>query len=267
MADEPDSVPDAQVKTCFHCQDIKPKSDFHRNKNAKDGFVSVCKTCAKAAREAGPKLEYSCKRCGANCKKDKPGGRSSYCGVCATEVRRERDRARRPGTKVGFSRICERCAATFVYRGGKQVVCPDCVKFVNAERGKEWARKNRDRRLAQAKAYNDKKRGTPRGHLEWSVRAAVKRSISKETKSGRKTFDLLGYTVDELKSHLERQFQPGMSWENYGEWHIDHRVPLSSFKYDSPDCPEFKLAWAITNLQPLWWRDNLSKGAKATLLV
>lgn len=63
-------------------------------------------------------------------------------------------------------------------------------------------------------------------------------------------------------AHLERQFLPGMTWENRGEWHIDHIRPLCSFQFQTPDCPQFREAWALTNLQPLWAQDNLKKGGR-----
>lgn len=50
-----------------------------------------------------------------------------------------------------------------------------------------------------------------------------------------------------------------MSWENYGEWHIDHVTPLSWFQYKSVTDEGFSAAWALNNLQPLWAEDNLSK--------
>ncbi len=68
------------------------------------------------------------------------------------------------------------------------------------------------------------------------------------------------YTLKELMDHLEKQFRPGMSWENYGPiWHIDHIRPVSWFTFDSKDDPQFKECWALTNLQPLFKQENLAK--------
>jgi Uri superfamily endonuclease len=78
---------------------------------------------------------------------------------------------------------------------------------------------------------------------------------------------LLEFTVEELMRHLQRQFLPGMNWENYGRWHVDHILPLASFNYQSAADPEFKVAWALTNLRPMWARENISKGAKRLHLV
>ena len=76
------------------------------------------------------------------------------------------------------------------------------------------------------------------------------------------TFDLLGYTIDELIKHLESKFQPGMSWGNYGRagWHIDHIKPDSWFIYSSTEDQGFKDSWSLNNLQPMWESDNCSKG-------
>jgi 5-methylcytosine-specific restriction endonuclease McrA len=53
-----------------------------------------------------------------------------------------------------------------------------------------------------------------------------------------------------------------MSFDNYGEWHVDHKIPLSAHNYETPDDEDFKRAWALKNLQPMWGPENISKGAK-----
>lgn len=70
----------------------------------------------------------------------------------------------------------------------------------------------------------------------------------------------LGCTVTELVQYLEEKFQSGMSWENYGKWHIDHIKPLSSFNLADKD--EFNKACNYSNLQPLWAKDNQRKSNK-----
>lgn len=67
----------------------------------------------------------------------------------------------------------------------------------------------------------------------------------------------LGCSIEELKNHLEKLFQTGMSWENYGDWHIDHVLPLSGFDLSDPE--QVGKACHYTNLQPLWAEDNLRK--------
>ncbi|KQS74223.1 hypothetical protein ASG25_02055 [Rhizobium sp. Leaf384] len=69
--------------------------------------------------------------------------------------------------------------------------------------------------------------------------------------------------------HLERQFTDGMTWENRGlnGWHIDHRLPLSSFSYTSAEDPEFQFAWSLANLQPMWGDENIRKKDQILYLI
>jgi len=74
---------------------------------------------------------------------------------------------------------------------------------------------------------------------------------------------LLGCSVEEFRAHLENQWLPGMSWENYGMdgWHVDHVRPCASFDLLDPE--QLRECFHFTNLQPLWAEDNLAKGANA----
>lgn len=83
---------------------------------------------------------------------------------------------------------------------------------------------------------------------------------------GQRTVELLGCDKNVFLNHLESQFTEGMTWENYGlkGWHVDHIIPLSSFDLTNED--EVKKACHYTNLQPLWWQDNLEKGNKIITL-
>lgn len=74
------------------------------------------------------------------------------------------------------------------------------------------------------------------------------------------TMELLGCKPSDLRAHLETQFVDGMSWENYGEWEVDHIRPCASF--DLTDEQQQRECFHFSNLQPLWMSDNRSKGAK-----
>ncbi len=80
-------------------------------------------------------------------------------------------------------------------------------------------------------------------------------------KHGRTWETIVGYTLLELKTHLETLFTDGMNWDNYGKWEIDHIIPDSFFKYTKIEDEEFKKCWALSNIQPLWAIDNIKKGA------
>jgi hypothetical protein len=78
-------------------------------------------------------------------------------------------------------------------------------------------------------------------------------------KDGMSWEQLVEYNVLDLKKHLEGLFTEGMSWENYGKWHIDHIIPISSFTITNVNCGDFKTCWSLNNLQPLWAMDNIKK--------
>jgi hypothetical protein len=83
---------------------------------------------------------------------------------------------------------------------------------------------------------------------------------------GERTVELLGCDKDTFLNHLKSQFTEGMTWENYGlkGWHVDHIIPISSYDLTNED--EVKKACHYSNLQPLWWQDNLEKGNKIRTL-
>jgi hypothetical protein len=75
-------------------------------------------------------------------------------------------------------------------------------------------------------------------------------------------FEILKYSPNDLIDHLERQFTDGMTWENYGKWHVDHIQPISSFNIKEIGDEEFIKCWSLKNLQPLWGEDNIRKSNK-----
>lgn len=82
------------------------------------------------------------------------------------------------------------------------------------------------------------------------------------------TLKLIGCTYEQVKAHLEKQFTEGMSWDNMGEWHIDHVKPMSAFitinENGKRDNKQIKYSCHWTNLQPLWGVENISKGGTWT---
>lgn len=94
-------------------------------------------------------------------------------------------------------------------------------------------------------------------------RARIKDVIKGFYKSD-KTAKLIMCSIPEFKLHIEKQWLPGMSWENWGfgidKWVIDHIIPCSFF--DMSDAVEQHMCFRWQNLQPLWWKDNLLKSDK-----
>ena len=71
---------------------------------------------------------------------------------------------------------------------------------------------------------------------------------------------MLGCSIEFFMEYIEKQFKSGMTWQNYGAWHVDHVRPCASF--DLTDHEQQKICFHYSNLQPLWAVDNLKKGAK-----
>ena len=126
-----------------------------------------------------------------------------------------------------------------------------------------WNKENREHVNEYKRNYERMKCATdPRYKISKRTRTAVYTCLKEANVSKyRSTFSIIGYGIDELMEHLEKQFVDGMTWENYGEWHVDHKKPMSSFTFKSVDDIEFKECWELDNLQPLWGEDNLSKGS------
>ena len=97
----------------------------------------------------------------------------------------------------------------------------------------------------------------PPGHLAGVVRHRIYTALKNEKEMSSKEY--LGCNIKTFKKHIEQQFTEGMSWENYGEWHIDHKIPL---KYNKPSLKEVAQRRQYTNTQLMWASENMSKSCR-----
>ena len=101
----------------------------------------------------------------------------------------------------------------------------------------------------------------PSFKFHFDFRTTIRRALKKE--NGEKWWCRhVGYDKEKLRNHMESQWTSTMNWNNYGEWTVDHVVPISFFECTSYSDPAFKACWSLENLQPLWLRDNISKSNK-----
>lgn len=189
-------------------------------------------------------------------RRDGKFGCAAACIDCANTKKREHWAANR-------ERLKQKGAA---YRSAHREEAKQAAKvwrLANPERHKASVQSYPKRRPEVIKAINarkvQKRRSSPKKRLQMAVSAAVRAALKAGAKAGQATFDLLGYSADDLRSHLEVRFLPGMTWENYGKWHVDHVIPLAAFNYERPEHLDFRRAWALSNLQPLWAADNIRK--------
>lgn len=152
------------------------------------------------------------------------------------------------GRNLGGTAVdCRRCGQQFSARKGHNYFCGAC--------GLERVRDRKKLRRADPKWALSARMGG-------SIRTALRRK-----KGGQSWQSLVGYSVEELIAHMERQFLPGMTWKNLDQWHVDHIVPVVSFSFCCADDAEFKACWALTNLRPLWATDNNRKNARRIHLL
>lgn len=127
-------------------------------------------------------------------------------------------------------------------------------RYRESEKGKMYQKEYRGSkkgRYARKKFYKKNK-------LSCNMSTAIGQSL-KGNKVGRHWETLIPYTLEDLKQHLKNLFQPKMSWDNYGQWHVDHKIPKSKFKFTNFEDKEFQECWALKNLQPLWAEENQRK--------
>lgn len=143
---------------------------------------------------------------------------------------------------------------------------------------RKWKSENPDRLRLQMKRWRDSHKSQIREYYRnryhnnpmHAIRCRLSCRISKVlrrngTYKSNRTMDLIGLSLPEFKAYLESNFKPGMTWENRHLWHIDHKMPCASFNLIDPE--QQKLCFHYTNLEPLWWRDNLSKADKIPSVV
>ena len=132
----------------------------------------------------------------------------------------------------------------------------------------KWRDENREELNGYKRVYEKtKKDSDPSYKLACYTRTAIYTCLKeRDITKYKNTFDLLPYSLEELINHLESRFKEGMTWDNYGEWHVDHIKPMSSFNIQSPEDKSFQECWSLGNLQPLWGKENLSKGSRYLLI-
>lgn len=144
---------------------------------------------------------------------------------------------------------------------------------------KSWYEENKEHRKVYIKEYREKNinkiRETKRNYernrksrdplykLISNFRTAIYQVLKEcNVEKNKHYFNILQYTPEDLISHLELQFKDTMSWDNYGEWHVDHILPITYFNIMEMGDKEFMKCWSLDNLQPMWGKENIRKSNK-----
>ena len=180
-------------------------------------------------------------------------GLHNHCRLCQKEVKREYylKHSEYEKAKSKIANKSEKAKAYFKQRYDS-----------NKERLLEENRRLRSTVSARDKA--NKARAAlilrkPEVRVAINLRSRLKLALRGKIKAAT-TMALVGCSREQLKRHLERQFKDGMSWDNYGKWHVDHKKPCVSFNLNI--AIEQQKCFHYSNLQPLWAKDNISKGSR-----
>ncbi len=247
------------MKTCSRCNTEKDESEFHKDPKSKDGTSYQCKVCAIARAK-----EYHAKNRDAVLEKRRtnydPVKNSERCRnfrINNPELTRERKRrwelAHPNHNKDRYARDKERIRARQIEYNKKNRTNKNAdAKRYRQENPEKCAK-------TKLKCYNAKRARDPAFRILCALRCRLYGAIKGKTKSAR-TVELLGCSVAELMVHLQNQFQPGMTWQNYGRWEIDHKKACANF--DMTNHAQQRECFHYSNLQPLWKLDNILKSDK-----
>lgn len=227
------------MKTCSKCEEIKNLSEFSKRSDSKDGYRSQCRKCVNTQESKDRVNRYY--------KKNRD--------VLLNKSKERKLKKSDPNSKIRTIRkMFESCDEN-------QSVCTKCMNIKHKEKFiKDKSRKNglsAQCNDCKNKYYKNKKKDDIIFRLSTTIRSMISSYIkSNGIKKSKKSEEIIGCKFTDLKIHLELKFIDGMTWENYGLWHIDHIIPIS---YAKSEEEIYKLNH-YSNFQPLWAKDNLSKG-------
>ena len=219
------------LKICNNCKQWKLESEFHKDSKTKDGLATRCKRCVAEIQSKIDRTEYI----------------KQYNDTHKEEHKQYYEKNKEK--KKAYQR--------------------------------QYNNEHREYRNKQKKEYYEKnKEEINRKRRERYNKDAVLRlndrmsnliyQALKENKNEQHWEDLVGYTINDLKQHLESQFNENMNWDNMGSptdftddtqyyWEIDHIIPKGTFNYTKSTDHDFQICWSLANLRPLYWKDNRSR--------
>ncbi len=289
------------MKTCTKCGEDKPLSEFHNRTSSKDGKKAACRKCSNAAskkwRESSAEHVRAYEKAYREQNKEAVRERTrrwreenaEYCSNYSKR-RRQEDPERYRINKREWYRNNAQHARAYSRRWKEENpgkakehrarwIEENRERLLSARR--RWWEENRDRLNAKRNQWREDNRDRVSAYQrDWyqkaknredvKVRKALRTILgnflesAKLTKSDR-THKLLGYTAEEFRIHIERQFLKGMEWSNHGEWHIDHIVSVAEYVRRGETDPA--IVNCLTNLRPIWAKDNIRKSDKRTHLL
>lgn len=236
-----------KTKKCNECNKIKPISAFPKHRGYKYGVRNPCKKCNRKHNKIYyEKNAEELRQKKRSYRKEHPEKEKAIRQRYAMNNRDKINNRQRMWKQNNPEKVKETNKKW---------------KDKNPNWKKNWYKKNPIKAKKIFAKQHQKIMNNPKLRLSKAMRCLVYKALGKN-KNGYKWESLVNYTLEDLRDHLEKQFKPGMSWSNYGKWHIDHIKPVSSFNFKTYNDREFKQCWALCNLQPLWAEENIRKSNK-----
>jgi len=269
------------MRKCSRCKIEKPISEFYIRKTHPYCVIVPCKECQKAAaRKWAKKNKEKVRSTHRNWSAKNPSKKKEQCKRYYEKHKIVIGEKQRTYRQNNIKKIHLRSKESSKrYRESHHELCKERVRdwtIKNKEKIKKrrsiYYQNNKEKHMAYYKErpeqtkqwkknYYQKIKDNAKDKLNRAMHSRIYKSLRKN-KSFRAWQDLVEYSITDLEKHLGKLFEPGMSWDNYGEWEIDHIIPLVVFNFSNPKDIDFKRCWALKNLRPLWAKDNRIKSAK-----
>jgi hypothetical protein len=261
------------LKKCSKCKEEKSYDEFYKDKRRKDGFYYRCKICtSEANKNSRNKNKDKVKEDNKKWREDNEINKKK-CSKCKV-IKKIEYFHKNNYKKDGYSSqcvICQKESSRKYYEKHKSKVNNKSKKWRDknkenvSEYNKKWFAKNPKYNISRSEyknKWNKKRRETDE---VFKFKETTRRNINSSFNRGKnkfkknsKTETILGCTIEEFRYYIESKFTEGMTFENHGEWHLDHIMPIASAKTEE-DVIRLN---HYTNFQPLWAKDNLKKGSK-----
>lgn len=240
------------MRICSVCGIEKPESEFNNRKDCKSGLRKECRECQSLKskeyyQKNAERLKAKQREWNAN-NKDK---KKLYSKLWYLENPEKVNESRKKWANDNPDKV-KKIQKHWVENNREKV----------AEKSKRWRLNNLEHAREIIRNSNKKRNLIPSNRISTTISSGIRRCL-RGAKSKKHWESIVGYSIEDLKKHLESLFTENMSWENHGKiWEIDHVVPLALFQFDSCEDEAFKKAWSLNNLQPLLKNENRRKGAK-----
>jgi hypothetical protein len=257
------------MKICYKCGEERNESEFHKDKKFKDGLSRRCKLCVKQYQNEN--RDHILKK------------QREYNSLPIRKEKRIRDKEKirirakayyekNRGKVIEYSKNyhaknIDKRRAYYSNNSNKISEYRKKNSKKRADQCKEYRKRNPNRVIEYEKMYSVKRKSTMKirrktdllFRLKENLRSRIYKAIKSRgyIKNGN-THKMLGESCEFIRDRLESMFSEGMDWGNYGDWHIDHIIPLASAKNEE----DMIRLCHYSNLQPLWKLENLIKSKK-----